>query len=151
MTMTLNSILEIEHRYIDYQDERGLEYAEQFYQQSGAPSEPRALSGVLEKILLRLQSEGIPYPKILLKRRKQLQRHEWQPRKREKPESDLKGEPSSKPSLAPREPRTAEQIVAEERARIAEARAILSPEAFERWTELRAQAEMLKKGGDGKQ
>jgi hypothetical protein len=78
--MTLTSLLEIDRRLLAYDDERPLNLAEIVWLERGSPRDPQSLTETLEAILQRLQSQGIYYPKILLLRKKQLQRGAWAPR-----------------------------------------------------------------------
>jgi hypothetical protein len=131
MTKSLTVVLEIDMQLIYDVDDRGLRIAEGLFQTYGAPTDPRALGDVLEKILMRLQGAGIPYPKILLLRRKQLRRGEWQPRKRNIPTAQVEPPPGR---------RTDEEV-------IREAKATMPAEEFDRWLprfqELRKQALLL--------
>ncbi len=77
---TLVRLLEIDRSLLDFEDEHGLAVAERLWVEGGMPAEPSQLCAILEKILRRLVEEGIGYPRILLKRKKQLDRQEWKPR-----------------------------------------------------------------------
>jgi hypothetical protein len=78
--MTLTRLLEINKQFVKYEDERALSLADRLWRQRGSPSEPKVLCDTLETILGSLTEEGIYYPKILLLRKKQLQRGTWKPR-----------------------------------------------------------------------
>jgi hypothetical protein len=72
--MTLTELLEIERRLLAPEDELGLSYAELHWIDAGMPREPRALCRALKRILYVCQREGVRYPPILLRRKKELER-----------------------------------------------------------------------------
>ena len=96
--MTLTRLLGIKLELIRFEDERGLEFAKQVWQSLGGPSEPRALVDALEKCLQRCTDEGIPYPAILLRRKKELERGTWSPPAKQSLDADValpkEGDPS---------------------------------------------------------
>jgi hypothetical protein len=77
--MTLTELLEIERTLLLGEDELGLAYAEALWSAAGMPVEPQALCRALERILCACQREGVRYPAILLRRRKELERGTWAP------------------------------------------------------------------------
>ena len=77
--MTLTRLLEIDLSFLQYAEERALRVADKIWREKGAPVEPEPLSQVLEATLRYCVEEGITYPPILLKRKKQLQRNAWKP------------------------------------------------------------------------
>jgi hypothetical protein len=77
--MTLTRLLGIRLDLLKYEDEQGLSFAERVWQENGAPCEPELLCDVLETILTRCVEEGICYPAIVLRRKKELQRGGWKP------------------------------------------------------------------------
>ena len=77
--MTLSRLLGIKLRLLRYEDERGLQLAEEVWRSLGAPCAGPALADVIELCLQRCTKEGIPYPAILLKRKKQIERGTWLP------------------------------------------------------------------------
>ena len=77
--MTLTELLEIDRKLLADEDELGLSYAEALWIDAGMPLEPLALCRVLECILCVCQREGVRYPPILLRRRKELGRGTWAP------------------------------------------------------------------------
>ncbi len=77
--MTLTRLLGINLQLIKYEDDRGLQVAEQVWRSLGAPSEGQALADTIECCLQRCAEEGILYPAILLKRKKQIERGTWLP------------------------------------------------------------------------
>lgn len=78
--MTLTKLLEVNLRLLEPGDATRLAYAESLWRSRGCPCEPSALCEVLELILVRSQREGIGYPPIVLKRKRQLERGFWKPR-----------------------------------------------------------------------
>jgi hypothetical protein len=79
MTLTLTSLLEINTQFVEPDDERALLIAERRWSTRGSPCNPKALCESLEETLRHLTKQGIHYPKILLLRKKQLQRGTWKP------------------------------------------------------------------------
>ena len=79
--MTLTGLLGINRRLLKYEDEPGLKFAERLWLDSGSPCNGQQLCDVLETILRRSAEEGICYPAILLKRKKQIERGTWSPEK----------------------------------------------------------------------
>ncbi|MGB6788952.1 MAG: hypothetical protein WBE20_12535 [Candidatus Acidiferrales bacterium] len=77
--MTLTSLLEINVSLLEWDAQRGLEIAEAAWLEGGQPVERRALAEILEMAITRCARSGVPYPAILLKRKKQLDRSEWKP------------------------------------------------------------------------
>jgi hypothetical protein len=77
--MTLTRLLEIERSLLDPNDQRSMALAERMWAEAGMPSEPRRLAAALQQILRSLVEIGTGYPRILLKRKKQLDRQEWRP------------------------------------------------------------------------
>ena len=88
MTLTLTRLLEIKTGLINYEDERGLMLAEQFWQEHGMPSEAQPLCDVLERILRRCKEEVVLYPPVLLLRKKGLERGTWSPPAKRPPDAD---------------------------------------------------------------
>jgi hypothetical protein len=77
--MTLTRLLGIKRELMRYGDDDGLMLAERLWSESGEPVEPRSLCDTLESILERCISNGIVFPAVLLKRKKQLERGTWIP------------------------------------------------------------------------
>jgi hypothetical protein len=78
--VTLTDLLGIKLNLIKFEDERGLRLAEQLWDLHGKPSSGRALVDALENILQRCTEAGVPYPPILLKRKKEIERGVWTPK-----------------------------------------------------------------------
>jgi hypothetical protein len=130
--MTLTRLLDINEALLNDLDVRGLTFAEILFQEAGAPSEKQALCKAIENILVKCQQEGVPYPAVLLKRKKQLQRGEWEPQHAQAKES---GQFNIVPAAATA-PKSEEEA-------IAEARRVYTPEPFERWQKLHEHAKRL--------
>jgi hypothetical protein len=79
--MTLTHLLEIKISLLNFEDLRSLAVAERLWNKAGMPSEPGRLCSFLEQTLKHLVEDGVGYPKVLLKRKKQLDRREWCPRR----------------------------------------------------------------------
>ena len=80
MTLTLTQVLEIDAKLLLHEGERGFRLARLLWDEDGRPSEPPALCRALERILTVCQREGVRYPAILLRRKKELERGTWSPR-----------------------------------------------------------------------
>jgi hypothetical protein len=78
--MILTRVLESDRRSPRDDEHRALAFAEVEYQRLGSPREPTALAAAIETILTRSVADGIGYPRILLKRKKELGRRVWKPR-----------------------------------------------------------------------
>jgi hypothetical protein len=91
--MTLTRLLEIDRALLTPDESRGLALAELLWSRAGRPAEPCALCRALEKILSACQSEGLRYPPILLRRKKELERAAWAPQAADEPETAA-GEPA---------------------------------------------------------
>jgi hypothetical protein len=74
--MTLTETLQIKGRYLKFEDLRALDYAEERWQQEGCPKERWQLINFLEKMLHELRDKG-GYPKVLLLRKKEIQRQQF--------------------------------------------------------------------------
>lgn len=92
--MTLTRLLEIDRALLTHDESRGLALAELLWNRAGRPAETGALCRVLEKILGACQSEGLRYPPILLRRKKELERAAWAPQAADESETVDAGEPA---------------------------------------------------------
>jgi hypothetical protein len=128
--MTLTRVLEIVPQFLAAEDLAGLMFAERLYANSGSPTEKQALSDELEKIIVACQREGVSYPPVLLKRKKQLQRREWSPRIAQRA-AETRAESSSAIPAAPAG---------------AEPKPPVEEKYRERFDELKRQADMLRQG-----
>jgi hypothetical protein len=79
MTLTLTRALEIDIKLIAFEEEKALLLARRLWEFDGRPIERQALCRSLERILTLCQREGIRYPAILLRRKKELERGSWAP------------------------------------------------------------------------
>jgi hypothetical protein len=71
--MTLTETLQIKERFLKFEDMRALDYVEKRWQQEECPTERWQLINFLEKMLRELKDQG-GYPKVLLLRKKEIQR-----------------------------------------------------------------------------
>ena len=72
--MTLTRILRIEVRYLQFDDLRAMAYCEKRWQQEGSPATKWDMVNFIERMLQGLQHNGMGYPKVLLLRKKEIQR-----------------------------------------------------------------------------
>lgn len=79
MTLTLTKTLEIDLKLISIEEDKALQLARELWDLDGRPIEAAALRRSLERILKLCQREGIRYPAILLRRKKELERGAWAP------------------------------------------------------------------------
>ncbi|HUO61004.1 MAG TPA: hypothetical protein VMU24_10075 [Candidatus Acidoferrales bacterium] len=78
--MKFKELLEMDPRLVN--DEKyscALKYAEQLWLQASSPTDPPKLLSILRKILDGCSRQRLMYPKILLRRKADLQRGEWKP------------------------------------------------------------------------
>lgn len=78
--MSLVRVLEIDRALVAAEDQMGLNFAERLWQEEGRPSDAARLGAALENILSACTREGLRYPAILLRRKKELQCGSWTPR-----------------------------------------------------------------------
>ena len=74
--MTLTETLQLKESYLKFEDMRALDYAEKRWQELGKPTERWQMINFLEKMLHELKDQG-GYPKILLLRKKEIQRRTY--------------------------------------------------------------------------
>ena len=72
--MTLTETLQLKEHFLKFEDLRALDYCEKRWQQAGYPTERWELINFLERMLRELQANGSGYPKVLLLRKKEIQR-----------------------------------------------------------------------------
>ena len=72
--MTLTQTLRIEERYLQFQDLNAMAYCEKRWQQEGRPGARWEMISFIERMLQELKQNGIGYPKVLLLRKKEIQR-----------------------------------------------------------------------------
>jgi hypothetical protein len=72
--MTLTEALQLEERFLKFEDMRALDYCEKRWQQEGRPTERWQVINFLEKMLRELKDQQGGYPKVLLLRKKEIQR-----------------------------------------------------------------------------
>ncbi|SRR6266481_2850609 len=76
MTLT-KTVLQIEPKYLQYEDLKAFAYIEKRWEQDGKPVERWQLINFLERMLRELKEQGPGYPRVLLLRKKELQRKEY--------------------------------------------------------------------------
>jgi hypothetical protein len=72
--MTLTETLQIKEKFLKFEDMRALDYVEKRWRQDGCPTERWQIINFLERMLTELKSQG-GYPKVLLLRKKEIQRN----------------------------------------------------------------------------
>jgi len=77
--MTLTETLQLKEKYLQYEDLRALAYCEKRWQQDGRPTKRWELVNFLERMLQELKTSGTGYPKVLLLRKKEIQRRTFTP------------------------------------------------------------------------
>lgn len=80
MERNIKTLLEIDLDALSDNDADALAVLERMWANHGCPLESQALIHVLGKTLDYVKSHGIHYPRILLKRKGQLTRREFEPR-----------------------------------------------------------------------
>lgn len=75
--MTLTETLQLEEKYLQFEDMRALEYSEKRYREAGEPTERWQMINFLERTIQELKRNGIGYPKVFLLRKKELQRQQF--------------------------------------------------------------------------
>ncbi len=72
--MTLTETLHLKERFLKFVDLRALAYCEERWQEAGCPGERWELINFLERMLQELKAARLGYPKVLLLRKKEIQR-----------------------------------------------------------------------------
>jgi hypothetical protein len=70
--------------------QKGLGIAELTWVKLGSPTERKSLITSLENVIVRCIDEGAEYPPILLKRKKELERGNWEPKRSPEPAQNLR-------------------------------------------------------------
>jgi hypothetical protein len=83
--MNIEGLLKIELKYVADNEQRALELLGQIWERQGRPTERLKLIAVLRRTLDVCERNGYSYPKILLLRKGELTRGEWQPRHSDPP------------------------------------------------------------------
>jgi hypothetical protein len=89
--MTLTETLQIKEHYLQFEDLRALDYCEERWRQDGRPATRWEMINFIERMLQELQQNGIGYPRVLLLRKKEIQRRTFTLELRQ--ESDTPGGP----------------------------------------------------------
>lgn len=74
--MTLTETLQIKEKFLKFEDLRALDYAEKCWKEAGEPTDRWEIVNFLERMLQELRERG-GYPKILLLRKKEIQRRTY--------------------------------------------------------------------------
>lgn len=85
--MTLTQTLQLKEKFLKYEDLRALNHCETRWVEAGCPTERWAMVNFLERMLKELQIRGTGYPKVLLLRKKEIQRKEFVPSATAEPEA----------------------------------------------------------------
>jgi len=72
-------LLELDERFLKYEDRDSLEMAARLWEKAGRPRARRELIEFLENVLKGYQRECRHYAPILLRRKRELQRCDWKP------------------------------------------------------------------------
>jgi hypothetical protein len=72
--MTLTELLQLKDKYLKYDDLRAIAYCEKRWQEETFPTERWQLINFLEKMLQELKENVGAYPKVILLRKKEIQR-----------------------------------------------------------------------------
>ena len=73
--MTLTETLRINEGYLKFEDLGALDYCEKRWQESGRPMSKWEMVNFLERMLQELKANGPGYPRVLLLRKKEIQRN----------------------------------------------------------------------------
>ncbi len=72
--MTLTETLQLKERFLNFKDLRALDYCEKRWLEENRPLKKWEMFNFIEKMLQELKANGIGYPKVLLLRKKEIQR-----------------------------------------------------------------------------
>jgi hypothetical protein len=72
--MTLTQTLQIQEQFLQFEDLQAMAYCEKRWQQEGSPATKFEMVNFIERMLQELQHNGVGYPKVLLLRKKEIQR-----------------------------------------------------------------------------
>ncbi len=75
--MTLTETLQLEERFLKFEDLRALDYCEKRWLEENRPVKRWEMLNFIEKMLQELKANGIGYPKVLLLRKKEIQRKQF--------------------------------------------------------------------------
>ena len=81
--MTLTETLQLKEKYLLFDDLRAIAYCERRWLEEGRPTKRWQLVNFLEKMLKELVATGLGYPKVLLLRKKEIQRQTFKVRQAE--------------------------------------------------------------------
>ncbi|HKW35864.1 MAG TPA: hypothetical protein VJN92_22855 [Candidatus Acidoferrum sp.] len=89
--MTLTETPSIKERFLQYDDLRALDYCERRWKEAGEPTDRWQVINFLEQMLRELKDQG-GYPRVLLLRKKEIQRRTYtipQPSEEKRPSCGL--------------------------------------------------------------
>jgi hypothetical protein len=75
--MTLTETLQLNERFLKFEDLRALDYCEKRWLEENRPLKRWEMFNFIEKMLQELKANGIGYPKVLLLRKKEIQRQQF--------------------------------------------------------------------------
>src|SRR5258708_40362510 len=75
--MTLTETLQLKERFLEFEDLRALDYCEKRWLEEKRPVKRWEMFNFIEKMLQELKANGIGYPKVLLLRKKEIQRQQF--------------------------------------------------------------------------
>src|SRR2546430_3400047 len=75
--MALNETLQLKGSFLKFEALRGLDYCEKRWLEEKRPLKRWEMFNFIEKMLQELRANGIGYPKVLLLRKKEIQRREF--------------------------------------------------------------------------
>lgn len=74
--MTLTETHQLKEKFLKFEDMRALDYCEKRYKEAGEPTERWQVINFFERMLQELKNQG-GYPKVLLLRKKEIQRQTY--------------------------------------------------------------------------
>jgi hypothetical protein len=101
--VTLCKLLEIDTTLIGPEDHAGLGLVERMWTAAGRPTTRRELLVFLERFLVACKEQGCLYAKIFLRRKRELQRGDWEPRRNSAAASQPIAVPASTSAKIPRQ------------------------------------------------
>lgn len=75
--MTLTETLQLKERFLKFEDLRALDYCERRWLEERRPVGRWEMFNFIEKMLQELKASGMEYPKVLLLRKKEIQRQQF--------------------------------------------------------------------------
>src|SRR6266849_6158839 len=75
--MTLTETLQLKERFLTFEDLRALDYCQKRWLEENRPLKRWEMFNFIEKMLQELEANGMGYPKVLLRRKKEIQRQQF--------------------------------------------------------------------------